>query len=187
MLSFPGLPHWTLIPPAPPPRLHLLLSGDSWATRRAGPRALLVEVLRQLASEPVGSTVSQSRQHVPSQPDQSPAGPEETPQATQALAHWADTPGDTRALARQGVPCWETAEPGPWHARGLHHHDLLARSSLPSPLQTSPLAYSPAQTAHTRSRLSPPGTFRTGPGSGNPGASLIPLPPEQHPRLIKCS
>lgn len=55
-LSFPGLPHWTLIPPAPSPhlRLHLLLSGDSWATRRAGPRALLVEVLRQSVSEPVG-------------------------------------------------------------------------------------------------------------------------------------
>ena len=55
-LSFPGLPHWTLIPPAPSPhlRLHLLLSGDSRATRRAGPRALLVEVLRQSVSEPVG-------------------------------------------------------------------------------------------------------------------------------------
>lgn len=49
------------------------------------------------------SAVSQARRHVPSQPDQGPAGPEETPQATQALARWVDTPGDTRAPARQGA------------------------------------------------------------------------------------
>lgn len=118
--------------------------------------------------------MSQSRQHIPSQPDQGPAGPEETPQATQALARWVDTPGDTRALARQGALSRASRARPVWVPGASTTTTSWLGAHSP---QTSPSAYSPAQTARAWSGLPLPGACRTGPGSGSLGASPIPSPP----------